>query len=152
MVAMIWHYKLNTGQIKPYRAKIKSLVVAMFSEPVNLFIITALVVIGFGVRMNTLPVVASNVLQRLSLLMTPLVLLYIGLAIKVQHKQFMQIALILLLRGGFVMLFSGIFVLISGIGVVEYILLILAFSLSASSFWPFAHISVVAEMEVNVPF
>lgn len=79
--------------------------------------------------------------------MTPLVLLFIGLAVNIKRKQVLQIFGLLAMRAGIVFLLSGLFVMFTGFEDQQDILLLLAFGLSACSFWPFAHISSVDGLE-----
>lgn len=147
LVAMNWHLKLHDKKQKGGSSKIGSLLKAMISEPVNIFIAVALVLLGFGLNMDSLPFVISETLQKLSLIMTPLVLLFIGLAVKIKRKQFVQIFSLLSLRAGLVFMICGLFVLLTGLQAQNEILLLLAFGLSACSFWPFAHISAIDALE-----
>ncbi|RPG28647.1 MAG: permease [Muricauda sp. TMED12] len=149
LVAMNWHYSLQSNEKRNGGAKLKPLIKAMVSEPVNVFIGAALVFLAFGVSMNSLPFFLSETLEKLSLIMTPLVLLFIGLAVKIKRKQFFQIFSLLCTRAGLVLLISGIFVTIAGIEARNEILLTMAFGLSACSFWPYAHIAAVDSMEMD---
>ena len=150
LVAMNWHYGLQSNGQKNDGKKLGPLIKAMVSEPVNIFIGMALVLLAFGMSMDSLPFFLSETLEKLSLIMTPLVLLFIGLAVKIKRKQFFQIFSLLCTRAGLVLLICGAFVLISGIQAQNEILLILAFGLSACSFWPYAHIAAVDSMEMEV--
>ncbi len=150
LVAMNWHYGLQSNGKKNEGKKLGPLIKAMVSEPVNIFIGVALVLLAFGMSMDSLPFFLSETLEKLSLIMTPLVLLFIGLAVKIKRKQFFQIFSLLCTRAGLVLLICGAFVLISGIQAQNEILLILAFGLSACSFWPYAHIAAVDSMEMEV--
>lgn len=149
LVAMNWHYSLQTNEKRNGSAKLKPLIKAMISEPVNVFIAAALALLAFGLSMDSLPFFLSETLEKLSLIMTPLVLLFIGLAVKIKRKQFFQIFSLLSTRAGLVLLISGLFVTISGIEAKNEILLTLAFGLSACSFWPYAHIAAVDSMEMD---
>ena len=149
LVAMNWHYSLQSNEKRNGGAKLKPLIKAMVSEPVNVFIGAALVFLAFGVSMNSLPFFLSETLEKLSLIMTPLVLLFIGLAVKIKRKQFFQIFSLLCTRAGLVLSISGIFVTIAGIEARNEILLTMAFGLSACSFWPYAHIAAVDSMEMD---
>ncbi|HEA28663.1 MAG TPA: hypothetical protein ENH91_01475 [Leeuwenhoekiella sp.] len=97
-----------------------------------------------------MPFVVGETMQRLSLMMTPLVLLFIGLAVNIRKKQFFQILAMLSLRAGFVVFLATILIATTGLSASKDILLLLAFSLSACSFWPFAHIAAVGSLEENV--
>ncbi|WP_318343773.1 AEC family transporter [Flagellimonas baculiformis] len=150
LVAMNWHYGLQSSGKKNDGKKLVPMIKAMVFEPVNIFIGVALVLLALGMSMDSLPFFLSETLEKLSLIMTPLVLLFIGLAVKIKRKQFFQIFSLLCTRAGLVLLICGAFILISGIQAQNEILLILAFGLSACSFWPYAHIAAVDSMEMEV--
>ena len=150
LVAMRWHYKTQEIQNTSNKAKLKSLCITMVSEPVNIFILVALVLLSFGLHMESLPFIVSESLSRLSLLMTPLVLLFIGLSVKIKKRQFAQIISVLLLRAGIVVLLGIGLISIANITIAQDRLLLLAFGLSACSFWPFAHIAAVDAQEKRV--
>lgn len=149
LVAMNWHYGQQSSKEKNGGTRLMPLIKAMVSEPVNIFIAAALVLLVFGLTMDSLPFFMSETLEKLSLIMTPLVLLFIGLAVKIKRKQFFQIFSLLCARAGLVLLISGLFVAITGINAQNEILLTLAFGLSACSFWPYAHIATVDGMEMD---
>nr|WP_262917831.1 permease [Muricauda sp. F6463D] len=152
LVAMNWHYNLQSNKTKNGGTKLKPLIKAMVSEPVNVFIGAALVLLAFGLSMDSLPFFLSEPLEKLSLIMTPLVLLFIGLAVKIKRKQFFQIFSLLCTRAGLILLISWVFVMISGIEAQKEILLTMAFGLSACSFWPYAHIAAVDSIEMDGEF
>jgi len=147
LVAMNWYLRLHEKKQKRGSSKIGDMLKVMVSEPVNIFIAVALVLLGFGLNMDSLPFVISETLQKLSLIMTPLVLLFIGLAVKIKRKQFVQIFSLLSLRASLVFLICGLFVAFTGLQAQNEIALLLAFGLSACSFWPYAHISTIDALE-----
>ena len=148
VVAMNWHYQLRSIS-KKGNGKLMSLLKVLISEPVNIFITAALLLLMFGFTMDSLPILFSDILEKLSLIMTPLVLLFIGLGIKLKRKQFLQVFSMLCIRAGLVFGLGGVFVLFLGIQSIENILLLLTFGLSACSFWPYAHISAVEHLEMK---
>ncbi len=152
LVAMRWYYAQNQQNSASAKTKLFSLLKALVTEPVNLFIGLALLLLFFGFNMNSLPFVLSETLSKLSLMMTPLVLLFIGLAVKIKKKQFFQIFSLLALRAGVVFLLVALVVTMTGITMGNNVLLLLSFGLSACSFWPFAHISVVDSLEIKKDF
>ncbi len=149
LVAMNWHYALQSNRKKKGSAQLLPMLKAMVSEPVNIFIGVALLLLVFGFTMDSLPFFLNETLEKLSLIMTPLVLLFIGLAVKIKRKQFFQIFSLLCARAGLVLLISGFFILISGVQAQNEILLTMAFGLSACSFWPYAHIAAVDSLELE---
>ncbi|MFI2741529.1 AEC family transporter [Zhouia sp. PK063] len=148
IIAMNWHYKLNRDKQTNRKSKLKNLLLAMINEPVNVFIFIALILVGAGLHLSNFPDFLENTISRLSAIMTPLVLLFIGLAVKIKKKQFSQICSLLLLRAGFSFLLIAVVNLLLHFNP-ETILLITAFALSACSFWPFAHVSAVLSIEKN---
>tara|TARA_R110002126_G_scaffold291479_2_gene453053 strand:- start:15764 stop:16906 length:1143 start_codon:yes stop_codon:yes gene_type:complete len=143
LVALKWHYKNADFESNSLKTKLKSLAKTLLYEPVNLFIIVALILVSFGVTLDKLPNYISITLTRLSYIMTPLVLIFIGLAVKIKKRQFFELFSLLLLRAGFTLLFIGGIVFFADITIKKDILVMIAFTLSACSFWPFAHISAV---------
>ena len=149
-IAMNWHYGLQSNNAKTSKGKVKTMLKAMISEPVNLFIGVALLMLAFGFSKDSLPFFLSQTLEKLSLIMTPLVLLFIGLAVKIKRKQFLQILSLLCVRAGLVLFISTVFITVSGIDTSSNVLLMLAFGLSACSFWPYAHIATVDSLEMEI--
>lgn len=121
--------------------KIKSLLKSLISEPINLFIAAAMVLLGLGVSYDSLPVVVTNVFDRTSAMMTPLVLIYIGLAVQLKEGKKRMVMSILLFRAGITMFLSGLLILLAGITDSGTALLAVVIPLSSASFWPMAHIS-----------
>ena len=147
-IAMLWHRR--TAKIQSHsnpKATVVKLVKRFVSEPVNLFITVALVLLGLGIDFNRLPLFLQDSLGRLGAIMTPLVLLFIGLSVKVQKRQFRELFSLLCLRAAVVFGLVSLFVGLSGLQSKTDILLLLSFSLSACSFWPFAHITSVSSLE-----
>lgn len=149
LVAMRWYYARNQENQAGSKAKIMSLLKTLVTEPVNLFIGAALMLLVCGFSMESLPFVLSETLSKLSLIMTPLVLLFIGLAVKIKRKQFFQIFSLLSFRAGIVFLLVGLLVTLVGVQLHNDVLLMLSFVLSACSFWPFAHLSMIESMEID---
>ena len=143
LVALKWHYKNADFEANSLKTKLKSLAKTLLYEPINLFIIAALILVSFGITLDKLPNYLSITLTRLSYIMTPLVLIFIGLAVKIKKRQFFELFSLLLLRAGFTLLFIGGIVFFADITIKKDILVMIAFTLSACSFWPFAHISAV---------
>ncbi|MEN1784023.1 MAG: permease [Bacteroidota bacterium] len=147
IVAMNWHYRIQAKSRKSNNNQWLKMLGVMGSEPVNLLIIAALVLLIMGVNMSALPFVLSETLQKLSLIMTPLVLLFIGLAVKLKREQFFKLFSLLCLRAGIVFVVVGALKLMLGIGDAITLVLLLSFGLSACSFWPYAHIALVEGLE-----
>ena len=149
LVAMQWYYARQQRSFKTDKGNMLSLLKTLVTEPVNLFIAAALLLLVFGQNMTSLPFAIGETLSKLSLMMTPLVLLFIGLAVRIKRRQFLQVFALLCMRAGLVFIISGTFILISGLHIQNDILLLLAFGLSACSFWPYAHICLVDHLEIE---
>ncbi|KAA1244968.1 AEC family transporter [Aquimarina sp. RZ0] len=147
-IATQWYFKqTSNNNNKKEKGKLKTLLITLFSEPVTLLILVALALMTFGFSFETLPAIAQDTIQKLSLLMTPLVMIFIGLAVKIRKDQCIKLLSILIIRAGVVMLISAGVIWVMQISVREDILWMLAFSLSACSFWPYAHIAGISEKE-----
>ena len=150
LIAIQWFYKNQKSAPEPILKKLKSLAKVLLLEPVNVFIILALILVSFKITLLDLPEFLQDNLNRLSGIMTPLVLLFIGLAVSIKRKQFGQIFSLLMLKYGVSLLLIGVIVSFVNFPLKNDILLMLAFGLSACSFWPFAHISSIDAKEIDV--
>ena len=155
LVAVRWFRKNCEGLSpdKSRRGTIVALLKKMFSEPVNLLIFAAMILVVFGIGLADFPVFLREIIERLSYIMTPLVLLYIGLALKLKKHQAGLIFSLLTFRAGVSLLLAGGAILFTGIEADQNILLVLSFVLSACSFWPFMHIAMVdaEEKDLGIP-
>ncbi|OIQ37106.1 MAG: hypothetical protein BM563_09245 [Bacteroidetes bacterium MedPE-SWsnd-G1] len=147
--AINWHYKRQNTSNGGLRSKILSLLKVLILEPVNICIGLALVLLSLNLDLASLPLYIQELFNRLSSLMTPLVLLFIGLAVKYKRKEFAEIFSILMFRAGISLLLVVAFVTIFNVSE-NVSLFMVVFSLSSCSFWPFAHISSIALKERNV--
>ncbi|MBW1297854.1 AEC family transporter [Aquimarina litoralis] len=146
-VAVHWFMKISSNTGEKQSGKLKSLITTLLSEPVTVLILVAIGLLSFGFSFQNLPNIAQDVLQKLSLLMTPLVMIFIGLSVKIRKDQFIKIVSVLILRAGIVLLISAGIVGVMGITIREEILWLVSFTLSACSFWPYAHIASISEKE-----
>lgn len=150
LVAMHWYFKLNTTSQNENKSssRIKQLLLSLVKEPVNLAIILALFLLYIGWDLESLPIFLKEPVSRMSLLMTPMVLLFIGMAVKIDLRQFRTIGVLLLYRAALAFLISGLFLLFLPMEIsLAMALVLVAFPQSAVSFWPFAHMSVISETE-----
>jgi hypothetical protein len=79
--------------------------------------------------------------------MTPMVLLFIGMAVKFQKAEMALIFKLLSFRAGLAFLLSACLLLFAPITAPAAVLLAIVFPQSACSFWPFAHMSAVSALE-----
>ncbi len=150
MLAMHWYHQRHARKSsKTGNSKLKSLLISMVNEPINIVIIVALILLVLGLNLNAFPEFLSNTVLRLSVLMTPLVLLFIGLAVRIKWHEMQLILYLLTWRSGITFCLSALFVYLSpGLSPVM-ILLAVVFPQSSCSFWPFAHMSTVNALEEN---
>uniref|UniRef100_UPI0040476AA1 hypothetical protein n=2 Tax=Roseivirga sp. TaxID=1964215 RepID=UPI0040476AA1 len=141
VMAMNWYYANNANDDSNSKSKLKSLLVSLIKEPINVIIILAISLLSLGLNLTTLPSFLSETFVRLSAIMTPLVLIFIGLAVKLSKKGLGTVISILCCRAGISILISAIMISALGLSVPGAIMLAIVFPLSAVSFWPFAHMS-----------
>jgi hypothetical protein len=79
--------------------------------------------------------------------MTPLVLLFIGVSMRLTWHQVRTIFSFLFFRSGIAFLISGVLLLLFPVADVPTMLLIVVFPQSACSFWPYAHMAAVSKLE-----
>ncbi|MEL6717310.1 MAG: AEC family transporter [Bacteroidota bacterium] len=148
LLAMQWYYKIQNLEKQSSKEKLKNLLLSLIKEPVNAVIIIAILMLGFGLNLASLPGFLQDSIGRMSILMTPMVLLFIGMAVRIDWQQFRKIGMLLVFRSACAFLISAslLFVLPASIPVAMLIVAV-AFPQSSTSFWPFAHISVVSDSE-----
>tara|TARA_R100001369_G_scaffold60746_1_gene87529 strand:+ start:4894 stop:6045 length:1152 start_codon:yes stop_codon:yes gene_type:complete len=148
MLGMHWyHARAVKDLVATTSSKLKGLFLSMLNEPINLVIIIAMVLLGFGLTLSSFPEFLENTIVKMSLIMTPLVLLFIGMAVRIKFREFGFIFSLLMRRAGITFLLSAIFVFLFPALAAPMILFIVVFPQSACSFWPFAHMSAVSTLE-----
>jgi hypothetical protein len=148
MLAMHWYRKRSVVKgTESNKNKLKGLLLAMLNEPINMVIIVALVLLGLGINLDSLPDFLGNTIASLSVMMTPLILLFIGLAVKIRLKEFGAIFFLLTWRAGITFCLSALFLFLFPALAPALVLLLIVFPQSSCSFWPFAHMSAVSTLE-----
>ncbi|MGY8914896.1 MAG: permease [Flavobacteriales bacterium] len=148
MLGMHWyHARAVKDLVATTSNKLKGLFLSMLNEPINLVIIVAMILLGFGLTLSSFPEFLENTIVKMSLIMTPLVLLFIGMAVRIKFSEFGLIFSLLMRRAGITFLLSAIFVFLFPTLGASMILFIVVFPHSACSFWSFAHMSAVSTLE-----
>jgi malate permease and related proteins len=141
IVALNMFLKQNKNEHSNLGTKIKSLLLSLVKEPINSIMLVAITLLCFGVSYASLPTLVTDIFDKTSAMMTPLILIFIGLAVQLKEKKKRVIIGLLIFRAGISIVFSSIIISVLGIGDPTYMLLALVIPLSSASFWPFAHIS-----------
>jgi malate permease and related proteins len=149
MIAIKWYFQLNKHIRTGNGEKIKSLMISLINEPINIVIILALLLISLDVHLDTLPEFVSSAIITLSNLMTPLVLIFIGVGVVFNWKQIRKIAGLLMVRSGLTFLLSGLILIFAPQLSYPAIMVLVVFPQSAISFWPFAHMASITALEQN---
>ncbi|SHJ26029.1 AEC family transporter [Pseudozobellia thermophila] len=150
MLAMHWYHMRSLKDLKASTSsKLKSLALALLKEPINMVIIVGLLLLALGWNMDSIPVFLQNTIQKLKILMTPLVLLFIGMAVRIKSGEFGLILSLLARRAGITFCLSALFAFLFPSLAPSLILLLVVFPQSSCSFWPFAHMSAVSSLEEN---
>jgi len=148
MLAMHW-YRKNSVTVKQEssKSKLKGLFISLVNEPINMVIVVGLIMLNFGLNLASLPTFLQNTALSIKDLMTPLVLLFIGMAVRINSGEFKLIISMLFRRTGLAFLLSGLMAYTIPALTPAMILLLVVFPQSACSFWPFAHMSAIQSME-----
>lgn len=150
-IAMKWYYEVNRENAPGGKTKIKDLLMAMVNEPVNIVIVVAIVMLSLGLDYRSFPEALTLSIDRLSIMMTPLILLFIGLSIRLTWDQVRTIFSFLFFRSGIAFGLSGLVLLFFPVTDIPTILLMIVFPQSACSFWPYAHMAAVGQIENKLP-
>lgn len=146
-IAMRWFYQVNHQVQVSKQSKMKDLLLSIVNEPVNMAIIVAIGMLSFGISLASFPQAVGLTIDRLSLIMTPLILLFIGISIRLTWDQVKTIFSFLFFRSGIAFLISALVMYYFPVKDLATALLIVVFPQSACSFWPFAHMEAVGQME-----
>lgn len=152
LIALQWYCRSIKNETQVNTKKLGSLFKSLIGEPVNLVILVAVVQMIIGIDYESFPVPLSLTIDRISLIMTPLVFIFIGISVKFNRLQFATIAYLLICRSGFGFLFSGIVLLTFKITDPLIGTLAVLLPQSCCSFWPYAHmnaINTLAKIEGN---
>ena len=147
LLAMSWYYKNQKLKAKSNGQKVKELLIAMVSEPINLVILFAIILLSFDFNMESMPGFLSESILMMKDMMTPLVLLFIVIAVIFKWDQLRMITSIVTFRAGCTFLLSGLFIWLVQMPSEAAVLLAVVFPQSAVSFWPFAHMSAIRKFE-----
>lgn len=144
LVAMHWYYRERgeEADMPDRKTKIKELGITLLSEPVNLVIVLAVGMISLGLPLESLPNFLGDTIDRLAGMMTPVVLLFIGMAVTFQRREMARILRVLCFRAALALLISAGTIVVLGL-TGSTALLLVVFTQCAVSFWPFAHMSAV---------
>ena len=151
LVAMHWYQAIYAQSSAQSQSRLKGLVMSLLKEPVNLVMVTAIALLAFGLNMTALPFFMQDAIARMSLLMTPMILLFIGLAVNVNWQEVKMIINLLFWRAGMAFCLSALVLYLVPVSSVSAALVMVVFPLSACSFWPFAHMSAIEELERRSP-
>lgn len=146
-IAMKWYFEANKESMPDEGNKVKDLLFSLLNEPVNLVIVTAIIMLSMGLSYSAFPEFIRLSIDRLSLMMTPMVLLFIGLSMRLTWDQVRTIFSFLFFRSGIAFLISGLLLFFFPVTDIPTILLMVVFPQSACSFWPYAHMASVAQLE-----
>lgn len=147
LIAMKWFFAERSHLEGGRGVRLKALLISLVNEPVNLVIITAIVMLSLGLGYDAFPMFIRDSVDKISAMMTPLVLVFIGISIKFSWQQFKAIFSFVFFRSAIAFLISGLILIFFPVSDLATALLIVVFPQSAGSFWPYAHMAVVSEME-----
>ncbi|AZQ59292.1 permease [Maribacter sp. MJ134] len=148
ILAMRWYRQRTLEQNEvSSKNKLKGLLFSLLNEPINMVILIELVLLGFSINLSSLPGFIQNTILSMSTLMTPLVLLFIGMAVRIKSGEFGVIFSMLLRRAGLSFCLSSTFIFLFPSLTPALLLLVVVFPQSSCSFWPFAHMSAINSLE-----
>ena len=143
-LALYWSYgKQIFGKQQGSSKKLKNILL----QPINLSIILALSASLLGVRLETIPVYFQDSLSHLRNLLTPTILIFIGLAVKVRGRDLKLILGLLLWRSSIGLILSALLISFYNFDSTAVLLLAVAFPQSSCSFIPYAQMTLFADLK-----
>lgn len=148
LVATYWYRKRSVkNNNASTKEKLKDLGMSLVSEPINLVIVVAIILLIGGCAIDSMPLVIQNTIKKFSVIMVPLILLFIGLSVRINKSEFGNMIQLLSWRSGTAFMISGLALLIFPSISISMALLLIVFPQSSCSFWPFAHMCTVSQAE-----
>jgi predicted MFS family arabinose efflux permease len=148
LVATYWYRKRSIkNNNASTQEKLKDLGLSLISEPINLVIVVAIILLVGGFTLDQLPIVLQSTIKKFSVIMVPLILLFIGLSVHINRSEFGNMIQLLSWRSGVAFLLSGFALLLFPTLSIPMALVLIAFPQSSCSFWPFAHMCTVSQAE-----
>ena len=142
-LAMYWAYGRQIFGKKETKSN-KNKLVDTLLQPINLSILIALAASLLGIELETIPVYFQESLTYLRNLLTPTIMIFIGLAVKVKGKQLKSILGLLLWRSAIAFALSAMAIGLFNFNSIATVLLVVAFPQSSCSFIPYAQISILS--------
>ncbi|GAB4216594.1 MAG: hypothetical protein OHK0012_19190 [Synechococcales cyanobacterium] len=141
-LAVFWGQRASQGLINAdqfsIQDRIKSLLVALLSEPINISILLGFVLMTFGISLETLPQFIGDALSRIGGLTTGLILLFVGLSFRFNFDELIEVMSVLFVRTGLGFLLSALILHLLPIDF-ENPLLYVVMPQCGCSLWPFLH-------------
>jgi malate permease and related proteins len=151
LISMHWYYQITDQKTKDLNqrwTRLKQLINALIQEPINIALIVAVTMVVLGYNFSILPLFIKESIEKMAVIMTPLVLIFIGLTVKLRKSNIVILLQSIFWRSGVAFLFSALLLVFMPGNLPEsVILLIIILPQSACSFWPFAHMSMVNELQ-----
>ena len=149
-IAIRLHNVNQNNAIYNRRKSIKPMLKNFLYEPINIIIFVAIIFLWTGNTITNLPNLLIDFFSKISDTLTPVVLIFIGLSIILKRDVVMDIIPLLLLRSGICLLILTFLLQLSGYGFYTETKLFLILSISSVSFWPFAHMTFVNNIEKDI--
>ncbi len=148
LVATYWYQKRSVKNSNASsQKKLKDLGLSLLSEPINVVIVVAIILLIGGFSLDNLPIVLQSTIKKFSVIMIPLILLFIGLSVRINRSEFGKMIQLLSWRSGVAFILSGFALLLFPTLSAPMALVLIAFPQSSCSFWPFAHMCTVSQIE-----
>jgi malate permease and related proteins len=151
LISMQWYYQITEQKAVDFAqrwVRVKQLLKALVQEPINIAVVIALSMVFLGFNLSVLPFFFKESVEKLAVIMTPLVLIFIGLSVKLKKSSIVLLLQSIIWRSGITFVISAIFITLMPANMpTSIILLMVILPQSACSFWPYAHMAIVSELQ-----
>lgn len=147
VIAMKWYYEAHREISGKQKVNVRDVMLSLVNEPVNMVIAAAILMLSLGLSYSVFPAFIRDSIDKISLLMTPMILLFIGISVRLTWHQVRTIFSFLLFRSSIAFLISAALLALLPVTDIATLMLVVVFPQSACSFWPYSHMVVVNSLE-----
>ena len=123
---------------------------SLIYEPINVVMILALIFLTTNNNLSDIPNMIISLFMKIKDSLAPAVFIFIGFSILFNLKDLIKIIPLLLIRSGLCLLIVTSSIHFTGLGFTDETILFIILSLSSVSFWPFAHMAFIDNLEKRV--
>lgn len=149
-VAIKFHNQSQKMFFKQKTGSLNFILKSLIYEPINVVMILALIFLTTNNNLSDIPNMIISLFMKIKDSLAPAVFIFIGFSILFKLKDLIKIIPLLFIRSGLCLLIVTSSIHFTGLGFTDETILFIILSLSSVSFWPFAHMAFIDNLEKRV--